>query len=115
LKTMKSTYKSDSYASDFPGKGSRLVYGTSGLGGVWGVVDPGESVDCLLYAFENGITTVDTSPSYSNSETYVGQALRRWTGTSPFISTKVGRLPRVAHGRWRSRATWQSLSVWFPG
>ncbi len=94
---MQPTYKSDIYTSDFPAKGSRLVYGTSGLGGVWGAVDPGESVDCLLYAFENGITALDTSPSYSNSETYVGQALRRWTGdrrnaASPFISTKVGRL-----------------------
>lgn len=74
-----------------------MVYGTSGLGGVWGAVDPGESVDCLLYAFENGITALDTSPSYSNSETYVGQALRQWGGRSgaperPFLSTKVGRL-----------------------
>jgi aryl-alcohol dehydrogenase-like predicted oxidoreductase len=74
-----------------------LVYGTSGLGGVWGTVDPGESVDCLLYALENGITSLDTSPSYSNSETYVGRALRQWKARSgvpalPFLSTKVGRL-----------------------
>lgn len=89
---MTPTYKSDIYTSTFPAHGSRLVYGTSGLGGVWGAVDPGESVDCLLYAFENGITALDTSPSYSNSETYVGQALRRWEGEKPFLSTKVGRL-----------------------
>lgn len=89
---LKPTYKHDIYASEFSAKGSRLVYGTSGLGGVWGEVNPEESVDCLLYAFENGITTLDTSPSYNNSELYVGQALRKWRGEKPFISTKVGRL-----------------------
>jgi aryl-alcohol dehydrogenase-like predicted oxidoreductase len=89
---LKPSYKKDIYASDFPAKGSRLVYGTSGLGGVWGEVDEGESIDCLLYAFENGITSLDTSPSYSQSEKYVGHALKRWQGEKPFISTKVGRL-----------------------
>lgn len=74
-------------------KGSRLVYGTSGLGGVWGKVDEEESIDCLLYAFEHGITSLDTSPSYNKAEKYVGKALRRWQGERPFISTKVGRLP----------------------
>jgi aryl-alcohol dehydrogenase-like predicted oxidoreductase len=89
---LKPSYKKDIYASDFPAKGSRLVYGTSGLGGVWGEVDEAESIDCLLYAFENGITALDTSPSYSQSEKYVGKALKRWQGEKPFISTKVGRL-----------------------
>ena len=73
-------------------KGSRLVYGTSGLGGVWGTVDPEESIDCLLYAFEHDIRSLDTSPSYSRSEEFVGKALARWHGERPFISTKVGRL-----------------------
>ncbi|WPP48679.1 aldo/keto reductase [Catalinimonas niigatensis] len=74
-------------------KGSRLVYGTSGLGGVWGQVEQEESIDCLLYAFEQGITSLDTSPSYHKAEEYVGKALARWQGATPFISTKVGRLP----------------------
>jgi len=86
------TYKKDINQDDFPGEGSRLVYGTSGLGGVWGEIDPVESVDCLLYAFEQGICSVDTSPSYSESETIVGRALAQWKGERPFISTKVGRL-----------------------
>jgi len=86
------TYKKDINQDDFPGEGSRLVYGTSGLGGVWGEIDPIESVDCLLYAFEQGICSVDTSPSYSESETIVGRALAQWKGERPFISTKVGRL-----------------------
>ena len=75
----------------FGGK-SRLVYGTSGLGGVWGKVDAEESVDALLYALENGISVLDTAPSYANAEKYVGQALRQWKGDQPFISTKIGRL-----------------------
>ncbi len=71
---------------------SRLVYGTSALGGVWGSVDEGESIDALLYAFENGISVLDTAPSYANSELYVGKALRQWKGERPFVSTKIGRL-----------------------
>lgn len=69
------------------------MYGTSGLGGVWGEVDEEESIDCLLYAFENGIRSIDTSPSYNRSEEFVGKALKRWKGECPFLSTKVGRLP----------------------
>ncbi|MDF9796477.1 aryl-alcohol dehydrogenase-like predicted oxidoreductase [Catalinimonas alkaloidigena] len=74
-------------------KGSRLVYGTSGLGGVWGKVDEEESIACLHYAFEHGISALDTSPSYNKSEEFVGKALSRWQGEHPFVSTKVGRLP----------------------
>ncbi|TYA71738.1 aldo/keto reductase [Seonamhaeicola marinus] len=71
---------------------TRLVYGTSGLGGVWGKVDQRDSIDALLYAFENGISALDTAPSYANAEYYVGMALREWKGTKPFVSTKIGRL-----------------------
>lgn len=68
------------------------MYGTSGIGGVWGKVDEGESVECLLYALEQGVTSFDTSPSYHQAERYLGQALQRWKGQRPFISTKLGRL-----------------------
>ncbi|HVS96737.1 MAG TPA: aldo/keto reductase, partial [Puia sp.] len=86
------TYKQDTFSSDFPGYGSRLVCGTSGLGGIWGTVDEQESIDCMLYALENGITSFDTSPSYSNAEKLLGKALAQWKGARPFVSTKVGRL-----------------------
>ncbi len=89
---LRPTYKGNVQESDFPGKGSRLVYGTSGLGGVWGKIDPEESIACLHYAFENGIIAIDTAPSYSQAERIVGRALNRWPGERPFISTKVGRL-----------------------
>ncbi|WP_052353484.1 aldo/keto reductase [Dyadobacter tibetensis] len=90
---MKPTYISDIHDSHYDfGHGSRLVYGCSGLGGVWGTTNYEESVDCLLYAFENGISALDTSPSYNESEKVVGKALAKWKGPRPFISTKVGRL-----------------------
>ncbi|AWV98373.1 aldo/keto reductase [Arcticibacterium luteifluviistationis] len=90
---MTPTYLRDINEEDFNfTHGSRLVYGCSGLGGVWGETNYDESVDCLLYAFENGIKSLDTSPSYNQSETVVGKALKQWKGERPFISTKVGRL-----------------------
>lgn len=90
--SLKPTFKPDIYKSDFPFYGSRLVFGTSGLGGVWGAVQEKESVECILYALENSITSFDTAPSYSNAEMYLGKALKQWKGERPFISTKVGRL-----------------------
>ncbi len=69
-----------------------MVLGAAGLGGVWGEVDPEESIATILYALENGIDRIDTAPAYSRSEEFVGKALRRWKGAKPFLSTKVGRL-----------------------
>lgn len=86
------TYHSDIYKSDFPSYGSRLVLGTSGLGGVWGEVNEQESIDCILYALENDISSFDTAPSYGNAEVYLGKALSQWKKERPFVSTKVGRL-----------------------
>lgn len=71
---------------------SRLVYGTSGIGGVWGPVNESESIEALLFALENNIAVFDTAPSYANSELYVGKALRKWKGNRPFVSSKIGRL-----------------------
>lgn len=89
---MKPTYIKDYSKSAAFNNESRLVYGTSGIGGVWGPVNESESIDALLFALENGISVLDTAPSYANSEMYVGKALRLWKGKKPFISTKIGRL-----------------------
>lgn len=86
------TYIADYAVSPAFDGGSRLVYGTSGLGGVWGEVKQQDSIDALLYAWEQGIEAIDTSPSYSNSQRFIGLALKQWKGKLPFISTKVGRL-----------------------
>jgi aryl-alcohol dehydrogenase-like predicted oxidoreductase len=71
--------------------GGRLVCGTSGLGGVWGKIDPGESIEAILYALENGVQCFDTAPSYADAEQYLGEALKQWEGPQPFVSTKIGR------------------------
>lgn len=90
---MKPTYiQGDHSKSPAFNNKTRLVYGTSGLGGVWGEVKQTDSIDALLYAFENGISALDTAPSYANAEYYLGIALREWKGETPFVSTKIGRL-----------------------
>ncbi|MEX2567594.1 MAG: aldo/keto reductase [Cyclobacteriaceae bacterium] len=84
------TLKKPSYRKNKPPVG--LVLGAAGLGGVWGEINPEESIQTILYALENGIDRIDTAPAYSRSEELVGKALRRWKGAKPFVSTKVGRL-----------------------
>ena len=81
-----------SYVSNKSPTLPNLVLGTAGLGGVWGKIDLGESVETILLALENGIKRLDTAPAYSKSEKIVGEALNQWHGPRPYISTKVGRL-----------------------
>ena len=45
---------------------NRLVFGTAGIGGVWGKVNQQDSIDALLYAFEQGIIVLDTAASYAS-------------------------------------------------
>lgn len=70
----------------------RCILGTAGLGGVWGRIDPEESIKAILVALENGITAIDTAPAYGDAEVLAGKAFRRWKGSLPRVSTKVGRL-----------------------
>lgn len=70
----------------------RLVLGTAGIGGVWGRVSPGESVETVLYALERGVSAIDTAPAYGDAEALVGKALAQWKGSMPRVSSKVGRL-----------------------
>ncbi len=72
------------------------VLGTAGLGGVWGSTDPESSVRTILIALESGISYIDTAPAYGDGEAFLGEALRRWKGAPPLISTKVGRLKSFA-------------------
>jgi aryl-alcohol dehydrogenase-like predicted oxidoreductase len=85
------TYKANHNTTHAFSYGGRIVCGTSGLGGVWGAINPDESVQTILYALENGIRAFDTAPSYANAELYLGMALKEWKGERPFISTKAGR------------------------
>ncbi|MCG8391368.1 MAG: aldo/keto reductase [Cytophagales bacterium] len=86
------TYQADYKTSRAFGHGTRLVLGTSGLGGVWGEVNLQESEEAILYALENRASAFDTAPSYADAEWVLGRALKQWKGDRPFISTKVGRL-----------------------
>lgn len=74
----------------------RLVLGTAALGGVWGKVDPHQSVSAILFALESGIAAIDTAPAYGDAESYLGQALQQWHGRMPAVSSKVGRLKSYA-------------------
>lgn len=89
---MKPTYITDDVKLTRIPYGGRIVCGTSGLGGVWGKVDPEESVQTILYALQRGIRAFDTAPSYADAELFLGRALNLWKGEKPFVSTKVGRL-----------------------
>ncbi len=77
-------------------KYNNLVLGTAAIGGAWGQVDERESIDTLLFALGEGIQHLDTSPSYSKAEEYIGKALKEWKGERPIISTKCGRLKSEA-------------------
>ena len=85
------TYTRNYVSSRIDG-GPRLVLGTSGLGGVWGPVNEDDSVNAILSALENRVSSIDTAPSYANAEAIVGKALKQWKGVRPHLSTKVGRL-----------------------
>lgn len=74
----------------------RLILGTAGLGGVWGQVDPEESIATILAALNDGIPAIDTAPAYGDAEQYLGKALQQWSGQMPAISSKVGRLKSYA-------------------
>lgn len=70
---------------------SEIGFGGWQLGGTWGQIDNSESVDTLLYAFENGINFVDTAFAYGKgrSEEVIGKALKEWLGDKIYVATKV--------------------------
>ncbi|GEN69165.1 aldo/keto reductase [Chryseobacterium rhizosphaerae] len=53
-----------------------------------------QAVETILYALENGINLIDTSPFYGNSEKKIGIALQEYGNRSSLvISTKAGTHP----------------------
>lgn len=59
-----------------------------------GPVSEKQAVETVLFAFENGINLVDTSPFYGNSEKKIGVAVKEYGKRSSFmLSTKVGTHP----------------------
>lgn len=91
----------------------RVVLGTAGLAGLWGKVDPMESVETILMALKRGIKYVDTAPAYADAQSILALALKQWKGTPPFISTKAGKLrsdsAEIAHYDYSTEAISRSV------
>lgn len=73
---------------------SRLSFGASSLGGVYGAVDERESIQAVHTALDLGINYFDVAPAYGGTlaETLLGKALRGIPRDRYYISTKVGKL-----------------------
>jgi len=73
-------------------------FGAWAIGGAgwqygWGAQDDRESEAAIRRALELGINWIDTAAAYGlgHSEELVAAALRRWSGSRPYLFTKCGR------------------------
>jgi methylglyoxal reductase len=76
----------------FPATGDRLSvlgFGAMGFAGWFGPVDDREAIRALHTAMDLGVNVIDTARAYGRSEQVVGAALQSWSGTRPFVATKV--------------------------
>jgi len=74
-------------------KVSRLSFGASALGGVFGEVDEWDAIQAVHAALDCGINYFDVAPAYGGTlaETVLGKALRGIARSRYFLSTKVGK------------------------
>jgi len=72
---------------------SRLSFGASALGGVYGRVDQTEGIDAVHVALDAGINYFDVAPAYgaTEAETILGKAFRGIPRERYYLSTKVGK------------------------
>ena len=72
---------------------SRLSFGASALGGVYGPVDEAEGLRAVHTALDLGINYFDVSPAYGATvaETVLGKALKGVPRDRYYLSTKVGK------------------------
>lgn len=72
---------------------SRLSFGASALGGVFGPVDEHEAVRAVHAALDCGINYFDVAPAYggTRAETVLGRAFRGVARDRYVVSTKVGK------------------------
>ena len=76
----------------FPATGDRLSvlgFGAMGFAGWFGQVDDRDAIRALHTTLDLGVNIIDTARAYGRSEQVVGMALRAWTGTKPFVATKI--------------------------
>jgi aryl-alcohol dehydrogenase-like predicted oxidoreductase len=89
---------------------SPLALGGAGLGGsIYGEVSEHDAVRVVEVALENGVTHLDTSPKYGDSERRIGLALRGVPRNSYTLYTKVGTSPE--HAGYSADAVRRSLKV----
>ena len=74
-------------------RSDRIAFGLAGIGGAWVPVDQGVARATLQQALELGVGCFDVAPAYGTAEKLLGEALARWRGPRPVVSTKVGRIP----------------------
>lgn len=74
-------------------KVSRLSFGASALGGVYGEVDESAAIAAVHAALDCGINYFDVAPAYGGTlaETMLGKALRGVSRNRYFLSTKAGK------------------------
>lgn len=72
---------------------SRLSFGASALGGVYGNVDEAEGIRAVHTALDLGINYFDVAPAYGGTvaETVLGKALKGIARHRYYLSTKVGK------------------------
>ena len=80
---------------------SKITLGTAQLGSYYGIAnvygkpDYNSSIKILNFAWKNGITSFDTSPSYGNSEEIIGSFIKTKTGTDVNNLVIISKLPVV--------------------
>jgi L-galactose dehydrogenase len=72
---------------------SRLSFGASALGGVYGPVNESDAIKAVHTALDLGINYFDVAPAYGGtlSETVLGKALKDIPRDRYYLSTKVGK------------------------
>lgn len=70
-----------------------LGLGTAGIGGIYGDVSEDEAIAVVQGAIQAGITYIDTSPKYLESERRIGLALRGGLRERITLSSKTGTHP----------------------
>ena len=74
---------------------SRLGFGAMGFAGWFGAQDEREYIRALHLALDRGVNFVDTARAYGESERILGAGLKQWSGSGPFVATKVEALAGI--------------------
>ena len=78
---------------------SAMTLGTVQLGMNYGIAndlgkpDEEKSFSMLRCALLGGVTALDTARTYGDSEDVIGRFLKTWEGDTPYIATKIRKIP----------------------